>query len=354
MVNAQSAAAQDKPLVLVDTVALSEEEWLAYRRRGIGGSDVAAILGISPFRTARDLYYDKLNIASAVDEETNWVALEVGHRLEDLVAQIFQRKTGFRPFQVKKRFQNPAFPFMLADVDFFVALPDGSHAILEIKTTNYNAQKHWWRDRQECVPAYYESQVRHYMAVMDMDRAFLCCLYGNTEDEVFIRELRREKDYESEMIFLEQQFWTDHVLARRPPPYTESGELVMESVQRHYGDPDENAPAVQFTGSLADTVTRYLELQEQKRMADAQAKRIGQEIQRVKGLLIAGMNGTGTAFCAGKGEDYVITYKTTASPIINKDGLLRLKLQYPEIYEQFVTTSRTRRFRVQRCGQAAA
>lgn len=59
---------------------------------GIGGSDVAAILGISPFRTARDLYDDKLNIASAVDDAGNWVALEMGHLLEPLVAQIFTKK----------------------------------------------------------------------------------------------------------------------------------------------------------------------------------------------------------------------------------------------------------------------
>ena len=66
--------------MLVDTAGLSEEEWLAYRRKGIGGSDVAALLGISPWRTARDLFYDKLNIAVVEDHEDNWVALEMGHR----------------------------------------------------------------------------------------------------------------------------------------------------------------------------------------------------------------------------------------------------------------------------------
>ena len=53
-----------EPLVLVDTADLPEEEWLEYRRRGIGGSDAAAILGVSPFATARDLYYDKLKVVS--------------------------------------------------------------------------------------------------------------------------------------------------------------------------------------------------------------------------------------------------------------------------------------------------
>lgn len=78
-----------EPLVLVDTADLPEEEWLEYRRRGIGGSDAAAILGVSPFATARDLYYDKLKVVSYEDGESNWVQKKVGHLLEDLVAEIF-------------------------------------------------------------------------------------------------------------------------------------------------------------------------------------------------------------------------------------------------------------------------
>ena len=84
------------PLVLVDTEDLTREEWLDWRRRGIGGSDVSAIIGISPFRTARDIYYDKVGIAAVEENEGNWVAMEMGHLLEDLVAKIFERKTGLK------------------------------------------------------------------------------------------------------------------------------------------------------------------------------------------------------------------------------------------------------------------
>ena len=143
-----------EPLVLVETADLSEEDWLDYRRRGIGGSDVSAIFGTSPFRTARDLYYDKLNIASVEDDEGNWVAMEMGHLLEPLVAKIFERKTGYRVYQIKKMFQHPQYPWMLADVDYFVELPDGTTAILEIKTTNYNARDNWWMNGKETVPVY--------------------------------------------------------------------------------------------------------------------------------------------------------------------------------------------------------
>lgn len=143
-----------EPQELVDTSNLGNEEWLSYRRRGIGGSDAAAILGISPWRTARDLYYDKLSVVKA-DMDENWVALEMGHLLEDLVARIFAKKTGLRIFQRKVMFQHPLYPWMLADLDYLAELPDGSNAILEIKTTNYNAKENWWYNGEEIVPVYY-------------------------------------------------------------------------------------------------------------------------------------------------------------------------------------------------------
>ena len=139
------------PRVFIDTTNLSREEWLTYRRQGIGGSDAAAIMGISPFRTARDIYYDKLNLVTTTEYEGNWVALKMGHLLEDLVAEIFTRKTGLPIFKLERMFQHPLYPFMLADVDFFITLPNGRTAILEIKTTNYNAKSHWWSNGQEIV-----------------------------------------------------------------------------------------------------------------------------------------------------------------------------------------------------------
>ena len=113
---ADCVGTRQEPEILVDTAGLSEAEWLAWRRKGIGGSDAAAILGISPWRTARDLYDDKLGIASAQDDSGNWVALEMGHLLEDLVARIFSQKTGYPIFQIKKMFRNSRHPCMLADL----------------------------------------------------------------------------------------------------------------------------------------------------------------------------------------------------------------------------------------------
>mgnify|MGYP000760272302 FL=1 len=166
-----------QPEVLVDTADLSREDWLNYRRLGIGGSDAAAIMGVSPFATIRDLYFDKIGITPVIEEEEeNWVAKEVGHRLEDLVAMIFAKKTGLEVFPVRKMFRHPLYPFMLADVDYFIRFPDGSIGILECKTCNYNAKDKWADDG---IPENYVLQVRHYLAVMNMNKAYIACLYGN-------------------------------------------------------------------------------------------------------------------------------------------------------------------------------
>lgn len=72
------------------------------------------MLGISPFRTGVDLYYDKLD-QPVEDDEQNWVPKEVGTLLEDLVACIFAKKTGLKVYPMPVMFQHPNHPWMLAD-----------------------------------------------------------------------------------------------------------------------------------------------------------------------------------------------------------------------------------------------
>ena len=82
------------PNRLVDITTLTEDQWLSWRRKGIGGSDVAVALNSSPYRTARDLYYDKIGIVMSDDGPDKSITFQIGHLLEDVVAQIFAKKTG--------------------------------------------------------------------------------------------------------------------------------------------------------------------------------------------------------------------------------------------------------------------
>lgn len=323
---------------------MSREEWLAYRRNGIGGSDAAAIMGISPFRTARDIYYDKLNVASQEMGE-NWVALEIGHLLEDLVARIFAKKTGLHVYQVKKMYQHPLYLWMLADVDYFAVLPNGKIAIVEIKTTNFNARSHWWgEDGSEIIPEYYVAQVRHYMAVMNLDEAFICCLYGNNEDEVIIRHLARDLTCESELIFNEECFWKENVLAHVPPAYTEDGDLIQASINRTIGNAPYSNHAVKLSDSASGYFEKYLELQGQKSILDSQVNDMEKELKRLKALITAEMGTNSIAICNINGDSYRISNKVVRRTEVKKDNILRLKTLYPEVYDACVTNSEYRRF----------
>ena len=342
-----------QPRVLVDTNNLPRNEWLEWRKQGIGGSDVAAILGISPFRTARDLYYDKLGIA-VENDESNWVGMEMGNLLEPLVARIFEKKTGLKVYQRKAMFQHPEHPWMLADLDYLVDLPDGTTAILEIKTTNYNAQGNWWYNGAEIVPSYYETQGRHYMAVMNIDRCYFCCLYGNTEDEAIIRHIDRDADYEAELITLEEVFWNENVLAHVPPAYTEDGDLILESLRRQRGPSEKEAPELEMTPPQGTLVKRYLELQQQMDAVTSETDELDKEMKRVKALIIEMMGNSSKATYEDAGGTVTVTYNPVRKTGISKDNLIRLKEVHPEIYSEYVTVSESRRFNIRQSKADAA
>lgn len=334
-----------QPQVLVNTSALSREEWLEYRRRGIGGSDVAAVFGISPFMTARDLYYDKIGVATPIDDEANWVQLEVGKLLEELVAKIFSLKIGRPVYKIQEMFYHPLYPFMLADVDFFVDMPEHQTAILETKTTHYNNRSQWWDAHGEIVPKHYELQVRHYMSVLNLDLAFTCCLYANSEDDVIVRRLERDMGMEQEIIYLEKIFWEKHVKAQVPPPYTERGDLVLQSVERQMAIAEPIDTVVMLDNRVRAIVDRYMALQTQKDALSLQLKAIENAMKKLKASILTEMGPNCKATC-GANNSYVISNTPTTRTTISKEGLERLRLLRPEIYKEYVTTSTGHRFSI--------
>ena len=77
---------------LVSTLNLSHEEWLEYRKKGIGGSEIASILGVSPFSNAYKVWLDKTDKSEKGNFDNQ--AMYWGRRLEDIVAQEFTERTG--------------------------------------------------------------------------------------------------------------------------------------------------------------------------------------------------------------------------------------------------------------------
>ena len=156
------------------------------------------------------------------------------------------------------------------------------------------------------------------------------------------------------MIALEGDFWNNHILTRTPPQYVEDGDLVIESVKNHFGSADPNAAAIELSLTSFSSVVRYLELQAEKSSLNAEVKRVENEMKRLQGRIIDEMGRCCTAVYSRDDTDYTITYNPVQKATISKEDLFRLQMQHPEIYEQFVSVSESRRFYVKKKAQKAA
>ena len=334
-----------EPVKLVDITTLTESEWLDWRRKGIGGSDSAAALGMSPYKTARELYYDKLGIEPAVPEEDKTIMFEIGHLLEDVVAQIFAKKTGFKVYEDHMMYQHPLYPFMLADVDRFIDLPDGQKAILECKTAHYDTQYKWAND---AVPRHYEMQVRHYMSVMNIDVAYIACLFSNSENDFVWRKIERDTDEEEATILQLKAFWENYVCRRVEPPMNEKPNLVLDALRRYYGPADKTMPPVTLGSEFLSNLEQVTALKKEKSELDAQVRRIDAQIKSAYAPIIEAM---GTA-CTADFDDGTCRFHVTFNPTyregISKEKLSMLKAQQPDVYEQFVNTTESRVFKIKK------
>lgn len=328
------------PQIVVDTAGMDEEVWKEYRRKGIGGSDVAAIYGQSPFCTARDLFYVKNGVIPAIDEEDNWIAKKYGHLLEDLVAEIFSYVTKMDVYKRTYLYAHPNYPFMRANVDYFVKMPDGTEAILECKTTGYNNRDKWGDD---ALPFNYELQVRHYMAVCNLNVAFVACLYGNSINDFKYRRIDRDLDFEEDMIAQEEHFWEKYVQSNIEPPYTESGELVLASIRRYKGYANPSLGAIHLDPSLAAVLEQYNQIRAEKLKLDRESEKLDKQLKTVIVPVIDKLGAACSGVCKKDGVEYTVTYNPTYRTGVPTGRLDELKIHHPDIYDEYVTTTESRR-----------
>lgn len=152
---------------VVSTLEMPHEEWLRYRKKGIGGSDAGAICGVNKYRSAVSVFLDKTaEQTSEFDNE----AMRQGRDLEQYVAERFCEETGKKVRRANAIFSHSELPFMLANVDRLVV---GENAGLECKTASaFSADK--WADGS--IPPEYEVQCNHYMAVTGADAWYIACV----------------------------------------------------------------------------------------------------------------------------------------------------------------------------------
>lgn len=362
---------------------VTEEEWLKLRTTGIGGSDCSAIMGCSPFTTKYDLFMQKTG-HTPVEEFSDQMILDAGHKLENLVAQAYlfimnrdaegkEDAPKCRLISKKVMYQHPLHPVMQADVDRFIELthPDGSKEleILEIKiTSSYNTDK-WFKDGEEIVPPEYELQGRHYMSVMNIEKTDFVCLFCTQElrfmasiwngdnvtipDDVFveymerfiipnivIRHITRDDKKEEEIINAEENFWNEYVSKNIEPPIDEVGDKAVEGVLKYREINDrEDEETLEKNEIIDNSVNQYFNLISAKKSLNSQIKNIDDMIKTYEANMINALSSDKAKYELEDGRVIHFEMKPsrkTSFSVKSKD-LPKLKEQYPEAYEKFVS-----------------
>ncbi len=227
---------------------LTHEEWLAERRKSIGGSDAAAIVGMNPYVTPYMLWADK---TGRLPDKPDNEAMRQGRDLEQYVADRFTEATGRRVRRHTAMFHNPAYPFAHANIDRAVV---GEPAGLECKTTSVMNLKKFKNGEY---PENYYVQCVHYLAVTGWKRWYLAVVILNQGFKWFTIE--RDQAEIDALMQAEKDFWNAYVAPDTPPPV--DGRLptssALESVFPGTGV-DDAKPIFR-----EDVLQNYLNLKEQ-------------------------------------------------------------------------------------------
>jgi putative phage-type endonuclease len=188
---------------------MNKQEWLRERKNYLGGTDLAAICGLNPYRTALDVYLDKTS--DDISEETN-AAMRWGNLLEDVVAKAYSEDTGYDVEIEPNTIYHPEHKFLAANIDRWVG---NKEFVLECKTAGFTKVKEWGDSGTDQIPESYLIQVAYYGAICDVPKVDIAVLIGGQDFRIYT--YNRNKDLEDKIIKIGINFWHNHIEKRIPP-----------------------------------------------------------------------------------------------------------------------------------------
>ena len=305
--------------IIADTKDMSKIEWLKHRQAGIGGSDASCIAGLNPWKSAIQLYMDK---KEENPQEQKSLRRELGNRLEGLVAELFTEATGLKVRNVNGILKNYKYPFAIANIDRAIV---GEKAFLECKTTNSYALKEW----EEGVPAHYEIQCLHYMAITGATHCYIAALIGNSD---FIwHKIERDQETIDYLMQIERDFWENNI-EKDVVPMPDGSDAYSEYLKKKYDKSNGQVIELHLLENGVNKLNRYDEIVADIKVLESEKKLIEQEIQLHM-----------EEFEVAKIGDRKVTWKSSSRNTIDSK---KLKAEMPDIAQQYMKTSTSRTFRV--------
>ncbi len=255
----------------------------------LGASDAPAILGLSPWATANDVYRAKVGEAGP---DTAGLPAYFGLAMERPIADLYEEETGVRLRKSRRLERIAGFPFLGTHLDYTGA----KGLIVEIKTAG--SAKGWGEAPDGEVPPHYWAQVQHQMMVMGRDSVDIAAVIRSREfrrytvprDDAFIAEMRAELE----------RFWWTHIEPHEPPEVDGTERTRAWLASQHPDETGDIRPATAEQQLLVQALRESRDtLREAKAADELLANRIREVIGDDSGL---------------RGEGFTITWKRT------KDG----------------------------------
>lgn len=297
-----------------------EEAWLKTRTRGIGGSDVGAICGVSPFTSARQIYLNKTGQFqdSLQPNDAAKERMHFGHMLEPIVADEYAQRTGNKIVSVNATLVHKDYQWALANVDRLIVDDDGRPiGILECKTTSEYMNDEW---ESGDILMSYIYQLNWYLWILGLEKGVFACLVGGNKF-YYYDVFRNDELLENTIIPAAKSFWYDNVLALKEPELqatdTEFANNKYSTVVKNSEITLTDDDANELARTVFDCKTKIKELE--KIMTEAQ-NRIKDRMQDNE---------------IGYTQDYTIKWSPRSQKRVDTD---KLKSEFPEVYAQVLKT----------------
>ncbi len=342
-------------LALCDGTKVSEIDWQDLRRGFyleeddgkkafhycIGGSDAGAVLGLSPYSTALDVYNVKKHInEQAISNDTDYL-FKYGHYVEPLIAQGFATLTKLEVFKNDCVFFSETTGFMIANVDYFVREKKGGVSILEIKTPSPDSATAKLAKDGQIPPHYYTQAVLHYPLVLSPAFNVVGTYFAVGSDNILsnIKICHFGRDHEGEKKLLQgENDFVDRLNKDAPPKDSPENRLEKSGLKQTEAKP----AAIDLNEAAKAAAVEFAALSAEEKKINEQLTPIQKRKAELQAVICEqlGDAAMATPFIAN-GKTFTVKWSSYKRESIDKNVL---KHQFPDAFAATVQTSVSRKF----------
>lgn len=286
------------------------------RKDFVGGSDIAAIMGLSRWKSSLQLWAEKTGEVEP-DDISEVEAVQLGTELEDFVAKKFQKETGLKVRRTPTHYTHPYHPYMKCQVDRII---EGTDELLECKTASAWKYKEWEDDE---IPAEYIYQVMWQLGITGRRIGHIAVLIGGQKFRT--RQIEFDQEMFDAMVGAAENFW-EMVKAKNPPMAVGIDNPFVIELHPQHDDQIQQVDELNDTvGLLMQTKNSINDLMKTKDDLEAKIKQV-----------IGGSLGIKT-------EEYTVTWKG-----MHRRSVDTKRLKDDGLYNKYATMTETRVLRVKK------